>query len=198
MNLALLRKLTVPPGSYVTNSFDNKARKTETTLKTSADVELNDHAYIYNVRGRRTQQTRTDDSYVTYTYDDAGELRTAYTTNSLGSEVTSERYMFGYDAAWNMIKRTNNASVISYSINNLNENTTSYSYDSNGFVNPDGSDYHFQRQDADGGWSEKPGNLDPPRKCMRAAALAKEASAPKSTRARRNTREHPPGSTPWL
>lgn len=134
----LIRKLTLPPGSYITNSFDNNARELETTLNTSADAELNDHAYVYNVGNRRTKQTYTDNSYVTYTYDDAGELRTAYTTNSSGAEITAQRYMYGYDAAWNMTKRTNSAAVSTYTVNNLNQvtadsgNATSQTYDSNG------------------------------------------------------------------
>lgn len=128
----LIRKLTLPPGSYITNSFDNNARETETRLMTGANIELNDHAYLYNVGNQRSQQTYTDDAYVTYTYDDAGELRTAYTTNS-GAEIAAQRYMYGYDAAWNMTKRTNNVTATTYSVNNLNQNTTSYtSYDSNG------------------------------------------------------------------
>lgn len=127
----LVRKVTLPPGSYITNSFDNNARQTETRLMTSGNSELNDHAYVYNVGSQRTQQTYTDNAYVTYAYDDAGELRTAYTTNS-GVEVAAQRYMYGYDAAWNMEKRTNNTGVTSYTVNNLNQNTSSFAYDANG------------------------------------------------------------------
>ena len=71
-------------------------------------------------------------------YDDAGELRTAYTTNSSAAEITAQRYLYGYDAAWNMAKRTNNAAISTYTVNNLNQVTadsgggTSQTYDSNG------------------------------------------------------------------
>lgn len=131
----LLRKVTLPSSAYITNSFDNNGRKARTRLMTSANAELNDHAYLYNVGGQRTQQTFTDDSYVTYAYDDAGELRTAYTTNSSGTEIAAQRYMYGYDAALNMTKRTNNATVSTYTINNLNQNITGYTYDANGNPN---------------------------------------------------------------
>jgi RHS repeat-associated protein len=130
----LLRKLTLPPGAYITNRFDNNARELETRLLSSTNVELNDHAYTYNVGNQRTQQTYTDDSYVSYSYDNAGELRTAYTTNSSGAEIAAQRYMFGYDAAWNMTRRTNNAAVNSYTYNILNENISLDVYDSNGNV----------------------------------------------------------------
>jgi hypothetical protein len=52
----LIRKLTLPPGSYITNSFDSNARELETTLYTSANTELNDHAYVYNAVNQRTKQ----------------------------------------------------------------------------------------------------------------------------------------------
>lgn len=141
----LIRKLTLPAGSnpyaYITNSFDNNGRELRTQLFTSADVELNDHEYVYNVGNQRTKQTYKDDSYITYTYDDAGELRTAYTTNA-GVEITAQRYMYGYDAAWNMTKRTNNAIVTTYTVNNLNQPTGGiYQHDSNG---------NMQNQDVSG------------------------------------------------
>jgi RHS repeat-associated protein len=133
----LIRKLTQPPGSYITNSFDNNARMLRTAQFDSSNGLWNDHEYVYNQGDQRTKQTYTDDSHVNYAYDDAGELRTAYTTNYLGAEIATERYQYGYDAAWNMTARTNNASVSTYSVNNLNQNTTTYSYDSNG--NPTGA-----------------------------------------------------------
>ena len=46
-----------------------------------ANASLNSHAYVYNVGGQRTQQTRIDGSYVNYSYDSVGQL-----TNAAGFE----------------------------------------------------------------------------------------------------------------
>lgn len=145
----LIRKLTLPQSAYITNSFDNNGRQTRTRLMTSTDGQLNDHEYVYNVSNQRTRQTYTDDSYVTYTYDDAGQLRTAYTTNSSGVEIATQRYMYGYDAAWNMVSRTNNVTVESYFVNNLNQvdGPADSFYDDNGNHIGDQSDLFIEYDD---------------------------------------------------
>lgn len=107
-------------------------KENERLRNVCSNAEFNDHEYVYNTGNQRTKQTRTDDSHAAYTYDDAGQLHTAYTTNSSGSEITTQRYLYGYDAAWNMVKRTNNTSVTTYTVNNLNQATSHFRYDANG------------------------------------------------------------------
>ena len=53
-----------------------------------------------------------------------------------GSPITTEQLGYGYDAAQNLTKRTNNATVTTYSVNSLNQVTTdgmlNFGYDGNG------------------------------------------------------------------
>lgn len=72
-----------------------------------------------------------------YTYDNAGELLTALTFTSGNVAIPAENYWFGYNTAQSMTARTNNTSVSSYTVNNLNQTTTdgtgyNLSYDNNG------------------------------------------------------------------
>jgi hypothetical protein len=48
-----------------------------TTLKNSGGVTLNSHAYSYLTGGQREKQTRTDNSFVTYSSDAIGQLKRA-------------------------------------------------------------------------------------------------------------------------
>src|SRR5437667_564391 len=73
----LIRKLSLPGGSYITNAFDTVARLSDTWLKDSAGGILNRHSYVYDVGGERTKQTFKDGNYVDYTYDAIGQLKTA-------------------------------------------------------------------------------------------------------------------------
>jgi hypothetical protein len=43
---SLIRKLTLPGGSYITNAFDEAGRLTGTHLDTSAGAPLNSHVYV--------------------------------------------------------------------------------------------------------------------------------------------------------
>jgi RHS repeat-associated protein len=138
----LVARLDQPGGFWVTNTFDGRGRLTDTTLYDNTSTILNRHGYTVNDAHQRTTITRTNyaaSSYngkVDYTYDNAGEVRKARAYNSAGTPVAAENFDFGYDAGWNMLKRTNNAAVTSYTINNLNQITAdggaSWGHDNNG------------------------------------------------------------------
>jgi len=138
----LVARLDQPGGFWVTNTFDGRGRLTDTTLYDNTSTILNRHGYTLNDANQRTTITRTNyaaSSYngkVDYTYDNAGEVRKARAYNSAGTPVAAENFDFGYDAGWNMLKRTNNAAVTSYTINNLNQITAdggaSWGHDNNG------------------------------------------------------------------
>lgn len=132
----LVHQLTLPNTSIITNYYDTVGRLTNTLLETSSGTDRNLHRYVYNLGGQRTRQDRFDGSYVNYTYDDASELRTAEAYTSGGSAITTEQLRYGYDPAWNMLKRTNHTTVTTYTVNNLNQVTASgtptYAYDGNG------------------------------------------------------------------
>ena len=121
----LIRKLLLPNGAYITNSYDSVARLLSTALENSGNTNLDSYAYGYNQANQRTGVTRTAGDYVNYTYDNMGELKTA-----LGSEQggTTNRWQeqlgYAYDAAGNLNYRTNNTLLQQFNVNNLNELTT--------------------------------------------------------------------------
>lgn len=117
--------LTLPGGAYITNAYDSVARLLSTVLKNSAGTALDSSAYTYNQANQRTYVTRTEGSFVGYTYDNMGQLKTALgnepggTTNRL-----HEQCGYAYDAAGNLNWRTNNALLQQFQANDLNELTT--------------------------------------------------------------------------
>ncbi len=120
---ALIQKIVYPGGAYVTNSFDSVARLAFTKLKTSGHLDLNVHSYLYNTGNQRSKQTRTDGSYVDYGYDGVGQLRSASGKESGGTSRLNEQLSYGYDAAWNLQSRTNNALVQTFTANSRNQLT---------------------------------------------------------------------------
>ena len=53
-----------------------------------------------------------------------GQLHTAKGKEAGGKARKQEQFGYGYDAAWNLNKRTNNALIHKFNANNLNELTT--------------------------------------------------------------------------
>jgi RHS repeat-associated protein len=121
--------VTLPGGGYVTNTYDAGARLTRTELRTSGGAILNAHGYQYNLASQRTLVGRTNSAvptwngYVNALYDPAGQLTNAWTYKSDGTPVTSEQWSYGYDAALNLAKRTNNTTVESFTVNALHQLT---------------------------------------------------------------------------
>jgi RHS repeat-associated protein len=126
----LIKKLSLPNTSYITNTYDSVARLTGTYLENSSNTVLDKSEYLYNTGNQRIRLTRTDGSYYTNTYDNIGQLKGADST------VNTEDRGYLYDAAWNLSKRTNNGTTSTFTVDTKNELTgvdsTSYSYDDNG------------------------------------------------------------------
>jgi len=120
----LVRKLSLPNKSYITNVYDNVARLTGTYLTHSNGTVLNKHEYLYNAGNQRIRHTRTDNSYVTNTYDNIGQLKTAVGS---GGQST-ENLGYNYDAAWNLNQRTNSGSPYTFSVDSKNQLTSDPSY----------------------------------------------------------------------
>ena len=74
----LIRNLALPTGSVITNHFDSIGRLFETKLRNSSGSILNSHVYAYDRAHPGTNHIRTAGDYVNYTYDDIGQLKTAY------------------------------------------------------------------------------------------------------------------------
>jgi RHS repeat-associated protein len=119
----LIQKLALPGGSYITNSYDSMVHRLFTKLKNSSNSDLNVHSYGYNIGNQRTNQTRTDGSYINYTYDNIGQLQTAVGKESGGTSRLNEQFSYGYDAAWNLNYRTNNALVQTFTTESRNRLT---------------------------------------------------------------------------
>jgi YD repeat-containing protein len=96
----------------------------------------------FGTANQRTQQTRTDASYVNYTYDNIGQLESALGFTSGGSPLSNDQRGYRYDPAWNLNARTNNGVVTTFGVNVKNELTTQPNgaavYDANGNLTSDG------------------------------------------------------------
>jgi RHS repeat-associated protein len=78
----------------------------------------------YNTASQRTRQTRLAGDYVDYTYDAAGQLKTALGKESGGAtNRQAEQLGYVYDAGGSLQYRTNNALVQSFSVDNVNQPT---------------------------------------------------------------------------
>ena len=111
-------KLSLPNTSYITNTYDSVARLTGTYLDNSSNTVLDKSEYLYNAGNQRIRHTRSDGSYYTNNYDNIGQLKWADST------VASEDHGYLYDAAWNLSKRTNNASTDTFSVDSKNQYTS--------------------------------------------------------------------------
>lgn len=111
---------------HIDNAHDTLGRLLSTTLYVNGTVG-NQHSYIYNAANQRTRQTFMESAtgnYVDYTYDDIGQLKTAKGWESGGTTPRlNEQFGYEYDKAWNLNRRTNNALVQTFGLNNLNELT---------------------------------------------------------------------------
>jgi len=113
--------------NYIQNEYDDLGRLTSTRLYGVGGALRNQHDYRINKANQRTRQTFMADTtanYVDYTYDNLGQLKTAKGWEADGTTARlQERFGYAYDAAWNLQRRTNNALVQTFGVNNLNELT---------------------------------------------------------------------------
>ncbi|NMD20342.1 MAG: hypothetical protein GYA76_08760 [Verrucomicrobia bacterium] len=122
---SLVTSLALPGGWAITNQYDSVGRLTGTWLRGAGGVITNQHLYTYNTGSQRTRQTRLAGDYVDYTYDAAGQLKTALGKESGGvTNRMAERFGYAYDAGGNLQYRTNNALVQSFGVDNVNQLTT--------------------------------------------------------------------------
>ena len=121
---SLWQKLTFPGGAYVSRSFDTAGRVQSTSLLNSSATVLSSHTYGYDGAGRRTNYVRFDNTSVAYSYDDAGQLKTASGKEPGGATRLNEQFGYAYDAAGNLNYRTNNDLVVTFNPNALNQLST--------------------------------------------------------------------------
>jgi RHS repeat-associated protein len=121
---SLVTNLALPGSWAITNQYDSVGRLTGTWLRGPSGVATNEHLYTYNAGSQRTRQTRFARDYVDYTYDAAGQLKTAVGRESGGAtNRLAEQFGYAYDAGGNLQYRTNNAMVQTFSVDNVNQLT---------------------------------------------------------------------------
>jgi RHS repeat-associated protein len=133
----LVTNLALPNTAKIWTYYDNMGRVFDNYLDTSGGSTLNYHGYDYDLAGRRLDYLRYDNSYVDYSYDDIGQLKSAKSyTYSPFAEITSERRGYLYDAAWNLNTRTNSGGTTAFNVDVKNQLTSvggsSCTYDTNG------------------------------------------------------------------
>jgi RHS repeat-associated protein len=147
--LSLISRLSLPNGHYVTNTYDDLARLTSTTLVTANGAVANAHRYELNVGHQRTGQVFTNTllplagQSMGYSYDGIGQLKAAQGTNADGMTFwTGNQFGYDYDPAWNLAHRTNSGTVESFTVDNLNQLAPPpvYVYDANGNLRTNGSE----------------------------------------------------------
>ncbi len=119
--------LTLPNGAFVEMDYDGMGRQwTRLLYESTGEQYLDAHAYEFDKVGQRKIHYRYNlNNQVDFTYDNAGQLKTA-----LGSEYdfsplrTHEQLGYAYDGAGNLAWRTNYALVQKFGVNNLNELTS--------------------------------------------------------------------------
>jgi RHS repeat-associated protein len=73
---------------------------------------------------QRTNQTRYDNSLISYTYDSSGQLQTGLGKENGGSDRLHEQFRYTYDAAGNVSNGVENVLTNVFNVNSLNELTT--------------------------------------------------------------------------
>jgi RHS repeat-associated protein len=122
---ALVQKLLLPNGGYVTEIYDNNGRMTTNCLYNSGGTPLDYFGYLYNKGNQRTQVTRNTENYANYTYDPIGEVIGDQAVEWNGTtKRLNEQLGYAFDPAGNLSYRTNNALIANFRVNNLNELTT--------------------------------------------------------------------------
>ena len=121
-----VQTLSLPGSSkYISHDYDALARLTQTRLYTPLASPANGHSYTHNVAHQRTKQTFNGNNYVDYTYDKIGQLKSAKGWEAGGTTARlQEQAGYGYDDAWNLQQRTNNALVQTFNVDNRNQLTT--------------------------------------------------------------------------
>ena len=113
--------LTLPgSGNEIDYTYDGAGGLLSTALKHGATV-LDGYTYTYNANGNRTSVTRADNAYVNYGYDGIGQLTKAQGFEAGGLLRGNENFGYGYDPAGNLLLRTNNTLVQTFTTDNANE-----------------------------------------------------------------------------
>lgn len=133
----LIRGISLPNTSYITNTFDAVSRLTGTFLKKNDQSILDAATYRYDLASQRMAYTDAQSAVYQYGYDPIGQLKVA------DSSVVGEDRGYSYDSAWNLNYLTNNGSLGVFTVNNKNQLTSALgancTYDANGNLTASGN-----------------------------------------------------------
>ena len=104
----------------VSYAYDAGRRRQRLTLAQPGGTAWS-QSQVYHAGHERTQQTRTEGDYIDYTYDNAGQVRTASGKESGGTSRIHEQFGYSYDAGGNLTQKTNNALIQTLVVDNLNQ-----------------------------------------------------------------------------
>lgn len=117
----------LPNGATITNTFDSLTRLKMTALKDHWGHTLDGYTYGVDVLGLKTNILRDlglTTSAVKVGYDGINQLTAWTATESNGTPRMNEQEGFAFDAANNLLRRTNNLLVQTYVTDNANQLTT--------------------------------------------------------------------------
>jgi RHS repeat-associated protein len=123
---SLLKKISLPNGAYITNSFDSLARQTGTALNNYWGHTLDGYTYGLDALGLKTNLTRDfglTSSSVKVGYDNIQQLIAWNASETNGTPRLNEQLGWAYDAANNLLRRTNNALVQTFAVDAADELT---------------------------------------------------------------------------
>jgi len=123
---ALVNQVSLPNGATITNSYDTLARLTGTLLNNHWNHTLDGYTYTPDPLGLRTNIVRNlglTTSRVSAGFDNIGQLISWNAAETNGMPRLNEELSFGYDAAHNLLRRTNNLLAQSFVVDSANELT---------------------------------------------------------------------------
>ncbi len=116
----LIAKVTLPNSAWISNTFDNNGRILGTWL-TNGSSNIDSTVYTYNVGNQRLTATRTGENTATYGYDAIGQVVSDTAAEvSGGANRYNEQLSYGFDPAGNLLHRTNNLLIASFTVNSNN------------------------------------------------------------------------------
>ena len=115
-----IQSLSLPGGSGISYGYDAQTGQLTSTALANADqVVLDSYGYSYDDHiGLRNSATRLDNSTISYGYDSIGQL-----TSATAYGRHNEQFGYRYDPAGNLINRTNDVLLQSFSVDLANQLT---------------------------------------------------------------------------
>lgn len=116
-----IQNLALPGGNSIAETYDPAGQILTTALKHGSTV-LDSSTYTYDANGNRTSVTRANNAYVNYGYDAIGQLTSAvgYEPDAITLRA-NEDFGYGYDAADNLLTRTNHTLIQTFTTDHANE-----------------------------------------------------------------------------